>query len=366
MIVAIIIILVAIIIALTIYNMSIYQKIDAFSNLNQKVASLNILQEFLSTISTETAADEKIKKINEILIEKYEIIKYSTIVVYNGEEYVIKASNVDKKHWNNLKNLSQEEIFKDSIETATPKYITTETENERLPYQKMEFGRVKSAMFFPLYIDNIYIGYWLIESDIPHDFDKIDTTILEVVKNNVISAIETISKQQVIENIVREDQYTGLKTEAYLYGEGKRKIDQFETSAICMINIINIDEINEDLGRHTGNLVIGKVAEMIKQNIASEYVCVRYTGAKFIIAFTGVDIDGVDSFITDIKKNIENMKIKQPDEDVYEGEEPEIVSPKVNIAVTDYYKGIALEGCANKLEKYINSSEKEENSINYI
>lgn len=365
MIIAIIIILVATIVLLTIYNMSIYKKIDAFSNLNQKVASLNILQEFMNTISTETAADEKIKRINEILIEKYDI-KYSTIVVYNGEEYIIKASNVDRKHWNNLKNLSQEEIFRDSIETATPKYITTETENERLPYQKMEFGRAKSAMFFPLYIDNIYIGYWLIESGVPHDFDKIDTTILEVVKNNVISAIETISKQQIIENIVREDQYTGLKSEAYLYAEGKRKIDQFETSAICMINLINIEEINENLGRHTGNLVIKRVAEMIRQSIASEYVCVRYTGAKFIIAFTGVDIDGVDSFITEIKKNIESMEIEQVEEEVYEDEEAEIVKPKVNIAVTNYYKGIALEGCAKKLEKYINSCSKQENQINYI
>ena len=365
MIIAIIIMLVVTIVLLTIYNMSVYKKLDTFSNLNQKVVSLNILQEFMDTVSKEITADDKIKKINEILIEKYDI-KYSTIVVYNGAEYTIKASNVDSKHWENLRNLNNEEIFRDSIETAAPKYITTETENERLPYQKMEFGRAKSAMFFPLYIDNIYIGYWLIEGAEPHDFDKIDTTILEVVKNNIISVIETIEKQQVIENIVREDQFTGLNSEEYLYGEGKRKIDQADTSAICMINVINLEEINEDLGRHTGNLVVGRVGNMIKKNIASDYVCVRYMGPKFIIAFTGVDIDGVDSFITEIKKDIENMQIEQAEEDVYEDEEPEIVSPKVNIAVTNYYKGTALEGTTKKLEEYINSCEKQQSQISYI
>ena len=363
--IAIILPLVVIIVLLTIYNMSVYKKLDTFSNLNQKVVSLSILQEFMDTISKETAADEKIKKINEILIEKYDI-KYSTIVVYNGEEYIIKASNVDQKHWNNLRNLSQEEIFKDSIETATPKYITVETENERLPYQKMEFGRAKSAMFFPLYIDNIFIGYWLIEGGMPHEFDKIDTTILEVVKNNLVSAIETVAKQQVIENIVREDKFTKLKSQEYLYGEGRRRISQFEISAICMINIINIEEINEDLGRQTGNIVIGRVAEMIKKNIAEEYVCVRYMGSKFVIAFAGVDVDGVDSFITDIKKNIEKMKIEQAEEDLYENEEPKIISPKINMAVTNYYKGTALEGCTRKLEEYIVSCDKQESQINYI
>ena len=365
MIIAIILILVVTIIILTIYNISVYKKLDTFTNLNQKIASLNILQEFMDTISKDTTADEKTRKINEILIEKYDI-KYSTIVVYNGEEYLIKATNVDSKHWDTLRNLSQEEIFRDSIETATPKYITTETENERLPYQKMEFGRAKAAMFFPLYIDNIYIGYWLIESNVPHDFDRIDTTILEVVKNNIISVIETIAKQHVIDNIVKQDKFTGLKSEEYLYGEGKRKIDIFETSAICMLNVINLEDINENYGRHTGNLVVEKVAEMIRKNIASEYVCVRYMGPKFIIAFTGVDIDGVDSFITEIKKNIENMQIEQAEEDLYEDEEPEMIHPKVNIAVTNYYKGTALDGCTKKLENYINSCNKQENKINYI
>ena len=363
--IAMIILLVVIIVFLMLYNMSVHKKIDTFSNLNQKIVSLNVLQEFMDTISEEKTPDEKIKKINDILIEKYDI-KYSTIVVYNGAEYTIKATNVDSKHWDTLKNLHSEEIFKDSIQTATPKYITIEKEGERLPYQKMEFGRAKSAMFFPLYIDNIYIGYWIIESGMPHDFDNIDTTILEVVKNNIISVIKTIDKQNVIENIVRDDEFTGLKSEEYLYGEGKRRVDQYDTSTICMLKIMNIVDINEEYGRHTGNYVISKVSDMIRQNIASEYVFVRYMGPKFVIVFTGIDVDGITEFMTDIKKNVENMKIEQVEEDVFEGEEPQIVSPKLNIAVTTYYKGTALEGTTKKLEEYIDSAKEDESQINYI
>lgn len=365
MIIAIIILLVVIIVFLMLYNMSVHKKIDTFSNLNQKIVSLNVLQEFMDTISEEKSADEKIRKINEILIEKYDI-KYSTIVVYNGAEYTIKATNVDTKHWETLKNLHAEEIFKDAIETATPKYITVDQEGERLPYQKMEFGRAKSAMFFPLYIDNIYIGYWIIESGQPHDFDKIDTTILEVVKNNIIAVIKTIEKQNVIENIVRDDEFSGLKSEEYLYGEGKRRIDYYDISAVCMFTITNIVEINEEYGRHTGNDVIRKVSDMVRRNIATEYVFVRYMGPKFVIVFTGIDIEGMSGFMTEIKKNLETMKIEQVEEDVYEGEEPQQVSPKINIVVTNYYKGTALEGTTKKLEEYLDSAEENESQINYI
>ena len=140
-----------------IYNMSIHKKIEAFQNINQQITSLNVLQDFMDTISETSSVDEKLKRINEILIEKYSI-KYSTIVVYNGAEFGIKASNVAEKHWDVLKNLQSEPVFKDSIETGIPKYIKVEKEGETLPYQKMEFGRAKAAMIFSLYIDNVYKG----------------------------------------------------------------------------------------------------------------------------------------------------------------------------------------------------------------
>ena len=365
MIIAIIILLVAIIVFLMLYNMSIHKKIDTFNNLNQKIVSLNILQEFMDTISEEKLASKKIEKINEILIEKYDI-KYSTIVVYDGAEYTIKATNVDEKHWDTLKTLHTEEIFKDSIQTATPKYITIDKEGERLPYQKMEFGRAKSAMFFPLYIDNIYIGYWIIESGQPHDFDKIDTTILEVVKNNIVSVIKTIDQQDIIEKIVRDDEFSGLKSAEYLFGQGKRIIDNYDTSAICMFKIMNIVDINEELGRHTGNEMITEISDTVKQSISSDYIFVRYMGPKFVIVFSGIDVDDVTRFMKDMKNKIESIKLEQAEEDLYGKQKPKKISPIINIVVTTYYKGTALEGTTKKLEEYIDGADDSESQINYI
>ena len=205
-------ILVAIIIVLLIYNITIHTKIQQFNNLSRQANNLKVLQDFLSTIGECSSVDEKIQKINNILIEKYEI-KYSTIVVFNGAEYEVKASNVDPKHWKTLSKLQDVPIFKDSIATATPKYVTVNNDNERLPYQEMEFGRAKSAIFFPIYIENVYIGYWIIESGVPHDFDNIDTTIFEVVKENIVSVLRTVVHQKTLESIVRKDLFTGLYSE---------------------------------------------------------------------------------------------------------------------------------------------------------
>ena len=64
MILAVILILVAITIGLMMYNISINKKINNFNNLNQRVTNLNILQDFMDTISKTASVEEKINQIN--------------------------------------------------------------------------------------------------------------------------------------------------------------------------------------------------------------------------------------------------------------------------------------------------------------
>ena len=364
MIIVVILILVVIIILLMVYNMSIHKKIQNFNNLNQKITNLNILQDFMDTISESTSVEEKINQINNIIIERYQI-DYSTIVVYDGTKYVVKASNVDEKHWDALSNLQSEDLFKESVQTSVPKYVTVENESERLPYQKMEFARAKCAMFFPLYIDNVYIGYWLLEGSKPHEFDSIDTTILEVIRNNIVAILKTVENQKIIESIVRNDKYSELKTAEYLYGEGRKTIDKYTTSTVCMFRIINLEEINEDISRKTGDTIITKVCEAVRSNLSSEYIFVRYMGPKFAIVFSGIDKKAVASFMEQIKEQVEAIELEPVDVE-FEEQEEVLAKPKINIIMSTYYKGTALEGVLKKLEEYLDKADKNESKINEL
>ena len=370
-------ILVAIVIGLLIYNVQIHHKIQEFNSLQRQANNLRVLQDFLNTVGETSSVDEKITKINDILIEKYEI-KYSTIVVFDGAEYQIKATNVDQKHWETLRNLQDVPIFKDSIATATPKYITINNDNEKLPYQTMEFARAKSAIFFPIYEDNVYIGYWIIESGIAHDFDNIDTTIFEVVKDNIVSVLKTVVHQRTLEAIVRKDLFTGLYSEEYLYGEGKKIIDKYTTSAVCMFRVANIEEINKKYSREFGNQVIIDISKYVQKNISSEYIFIRYMGPKFVIVFSGVATDAVIDFITNIKVNAEaiNVMLNESFQEIdlneanknqnKKKEKKQEVNAKLNFVVTTYYKGTGMEEVLKKLEQYLDSCNKDEHSITSI
>ncbi len=375
----VIIVLVIIVIGLIVYNMSIHKKIQKFKNMNQKITNLNVVQDFMNTIGEVSTVDKKIKTINDVLIERYEI-KYSTIVVFNGVEYEVKASNVDKKHWNALQSLHAVDIFKDSIESANPKYVTVNSDKEKLPYQETEFGRAKSAIFFPLYIDNVYIGYWIIESGTPHDFDNVDITVLEVIKENMVSVLKTVVHQKTLESIVRKDLFTGLYSEEYLYGEGKKIIDKHTISTICMFTITNIQQINRKYSRELGNKVITDISKYVKENISNEYILIRYMGPKFVIALSGVQVDSVVDFLNQIKEKIEGMRISLTQEEITQmglqvkiqvanNKKIEIKQetvPRLNMVISSYYKGTGMEEVLKKLEEYLDNADINESDITSI
>jgi len=357
-----IIILVLIVIGLILYNLLIRKKIKTLDNTNEKINNLRVLQDFMDTVGKETSAENKIKVINDILLEKYNI-KYSTIVVFNGAEYVLKATNVDERLWDVMRNLHTDEMFKDSITTATPKYVTINNPNEKLSYQKMEMARAKSAMFFPLYIDNVYIGYWIIESGEAHAFDKMDTSILSTIKDNIITVLKMVSYQTTVENIYRIDKTTNLYSAEYLYGKGKTLINRFDQSTICMFNITNIDEINKIFGRDIGTRIIVSVTNTIKSNISSEYIFVRYMGPKFAIAFSGADVEAAIEFTEELRNNLNRIQLNLTKNNK---KKEIIVSPKTNFVLATYYKGTGIEEVTKKLEEYLDNADKNENDINSI
>ena len=179
----------------------------------------------------------------------------------------------------------------------------------------------------------------------------------------ILLILLTVVHQKTLESIVRKDLFSGLYSEEYLYGEGRKIIDQYTTSTICMFKITNLEEINQKYSRELGNKTITQISDYIKENISNQYVFVRYMGPKFVIAFSGVEINGVAEFVNDLKEKIERTKITLKNE---ENEEEQIALPRLNFAISTYYKGTGLEEILKKLEEYLDNADKAESDITNI
>ena len=155
-------------------------------------------------------------------------------------------------------------------------------------------------------------------------------------------------------------------------------IDQYTISTICMFKIINIQEINKKYCRELGNKVITEISRYVKENLSNEYVFVRYMGPKFVIAFSGVESNSVADFLNEMKEKIETMKIQLTEQEIEELNldvtkkdkrtqgNADIATPKINIVISSYYKGTALEEVLKRLEEYLDNAPSKESDITNI
>lgn len=337
------------------------EALNKLKSTNQRVISLNVLQDFIGIIGNiSTESKEKMNEINNVLIERYEI-KYSTIVMFDGERYRVEASNVNEKHFKMFEQLQNNDIFADSIKNATPKYITV-NQGEKLPYLDMEFERAKSAIFFPIYTDNVYMGYWLIEGNKPHEFDNIDTTVLDVVKNNLVSTEKVVRQLRTLENMARVDKNTRLNTYEYLFGGARKIIDKYPTSIVSLVKVINLRQIEDKVSKKTADAVLKGIAEYTKNCLSPEYIMVKYSDDEFVIVFSGSDMEGVSKFLEALKSSVEKLKIKVVGS-LRESLNGQAVAPKVNMVYTSYYKETALEKIISNLQEYLDECEPNESDV---
>lgn len=356
-----IIVLIIVVVIQLLAGMKKNETVKRLKNTNQRVVSLNVLQDFIEIIGNASLeSKEKMSEINKVLIERYEI-KYSTIVIFDGEKYTVEASNVGERHFKMFEQLQNQEIFAESIRNATPKYITV-NQGEKLPYLDMEFERAKSAIFFPIYVDNIYMGYWLIEGNKPHEFDNIDTTILDVVKSNLVSTEKVVRKLRTLENLSRYDEVTRLNTYEYLFGTARKLIDKYPTSIVSLIKIVNLKQIEEKVSKKTAEIVMKSISEYAKKCLSPEYIMVKYSEDKFSIVFSGSDSEGVSKFLEALKSSVEQIKVKVVGS-LRESLNGQAVVPKLNIVYTSYYKETALEKTLKNLQEYLNECDSSESDV---
>ena len=63
-----------------------------------------------------------------------------------------------------------------------------------------------------------------------------------------------------------------------------------------------------------------------------------------------------------IKEQVESLEIEPVDVE-FEDEENVLAKPKINVIISTYYKGTALEGVLKKQEEYLDHADKEESKI---
>lgn len=331
---------VTIIIFLLGYNVHTNRNLEQAKKSKKSFSRILALRDIMNISASSKSSKEKMEELNKVLIEKMDI-DYSTIVYYNGLEYITKVTNISDIEISNMENdilyIQNLNIFKEAIDKREFKYITVDKQEEELPYLENRKNIIKSVIFYPMTSKGKYIGYWLIESKKVKAFENVDIQILENLKQAIRNTIEVLSYEEAIETMVRDDKFSELKTMEYLQTEGKMLLEQYNKPQIVMFRIDNLEEVNEEFSRNAGNVLITEVTKKIHSITRGDNIFVRYMGPKFIIILDdkkniedNIKENNTDDIIIqknnymevlkNIKENVENIKLVQTDTGVFKKE----------------------------------------------
>jgi diguanylate cyclase (GGDEF)-like protein len=274
----------------------------------------NSVQKMLYLLGSNINSDKKIEKINDIILSTFKS-KYSSIVLFDGIDNVMKVSNVEKCYMDVIKNASKEPIFSSCVNKDTSKYLISKLSDIKSYKSALERG-IKSVMFSPIYYEDVYLGFWLMEDDHAGAFDSFMEEDFKKFKYNLGLFIENVKMQSIIEIANITDKQTGYYNNLYLYSNMQKILFNNDTSSISIVELKNISEINEKYGRNIGNTLISKACNNIKNIVSKESILIRYSGLTFLIITPGSNSQTAQPIMDKVLQTLKNTSEYVEDEEV--------------------------------------------------
>lgn len=318
------------------------------------MSGMIIMQRMFELMSSYIPAANKIEELNKIILDVF-ASEYSSICLYDGTHHEIKASNVEETFKTSLRDLSDDKNFKNNITQNISKYMVT-TGNRMLGYKSAMERKIKSAMFSPIYYNEMYMGFWILEDKAESAYDNILKEELAKLKANIGVFIENITSQESIENAHNTDKQTGFYNNIYLYSVVRKKTASVENSTIVLMQFMNLPAINDKYGRETGDKLLKRASNTLSEMMSKDAILIRHSGGKFCIVTPGATPDMIHP---QMERYLSSLKLQQ------EMVENAKVALETNITIHNIKKQSNLDKEIMKMSEYISGMEQN-NTIKII
>lgn len=300
---ALIIFLVIVILILVVFSLFLIKRNKYYSVAVGNMSGMVIMQRMFELMASTIPASKKIEELNNIIIEVFNS-KSSTISIFDGSTYEVKATNVEPVFVDSIKSLAEEQDFKNNSLNNVSKYLVA-AGGRLLGYKSAMERKIRSAMFSPIYYNGMYLGFWLLEDDAENAYDSMSKEELAKLKDHIGVFIENVLSQESIENAYNTDKHTGFYNNLYLYSNVRQKIVAEENSVLTVMQFANLPELNNEYGREVGNRLIEKAARLMQEVFNESNIFVRYSGSKFCIVSPGASAEAmhgtVERYLTNLK-----------------------------------------------------------------
>jgi diguanylate cyclase (GGDEF)-like protein len=268
--------------------------IQTLDRLNERTSDLERTQVQIETIYEASRTLGEIHDLDQVLDEILNItrnvlnLEFCSILLYDKRNNCLwlmaKAELGKKFKYGVPQKVSLNGIFGLVVQSGKVERIMDLRNDPRhIPVMAEE----KSELAVPMISRGKVMGVLDARSRKLGDFTQQDQKVLSVLAASAAMAIENAMLHQKMEELTIVDELTGIYNYRYfaqkLENELKRAKRYHQKLSLIMIDIDSFKECNDSYGHLFGNLVLKKLADVIKGCVRDVDIFARYGGEEFVI-----------------------------------------------------------------------------------
>lgn len=309
-------------------RLEIKQKIEEIESVNdeldREVYKLSLMNKINQAIIKYSSSD-LLKQILKLIVEHLQVERSSIMLLdKNSNEMIVKMIHSKDKpespsseRYISLK--VGEGIAGHVAETGEP-FISNEPSREPLfkPYAKPELNnRLKNLLCVPLLGEELILGVINIDNK-PGGFSPDDLELMKHIADPIAIALQNteLYEQSITDGMTQL--FIHRYFQAMLETEIKRAERYKLTFTLMMFDIDHFKKFNDTYGHQVGDIVIKKVAEILKINVRDGIdIAARYGGEEFAVIMPGTDLEGAYQVAERLRQHIDQTYIEHAAEELH-------------------------------------------------
>lgn len=283
--------------------------------LERNIKITDCIMDITSEILSSGEIDVVLQTILDKAIEIIPNAQKGSILLYNGSYLEFSASHgYDFEVLKNLK-FTIKELFQYNSKDFYEPCIVNNPESfnkKRLEGDKFTMLRegrgleLKSILSCAIRADNEFYGIINLDNtEDKHSFSKEDKPLIKHLATQIGIALKNARLIEKILYLSRHDSLTGIYNRCYFEEQLMRIFQQYKGSgtvfSLAILDINDLKKINDTYGHESGDLLLKRFVQGLKECISNDDIFARYGGDEFAIIFTGKNRAQVEETIENAK-----------------------------------------------------------------
>jgi len=145
---------------------------------------------------------------------------------------------------------------------------------------------------------------------------ELKVSIIKMIENLEKILIQTSKEKTIYERMALTDPLTGLYNRRVFMEMAEKELAKAKrygyNFSILMLDIDNFKRINDTYGHDVGDLVLKKIAEILRRNVRGADVVARFGGEEFIVMLSNANLNGAVKKAEQLRRLIEQTPVELP------------------------------------------------------